>query len=104
MSELIPIKPLIEELARKSSEIDAVADQLQIPRDISLVVGDSHFLVDSVLPEITRYQRGHLQHAECAVRIAQALITGRRVGLKPRLFIPVFIAGSTLGPPALVPV
>ena len=77
---------------------------LQIPRDISLVVGDSHFLVDSVLPEITRYQRGHLQHAECAVRIAQALITGRRVGLKPRLFIPVFIAGSTLGPPALVPV
>ena len=34
MSELIPIKPLIEELARKSSEIDAVADQLQIPRDI----------------------------------------------------------------------
>jgi len=34
MAELISIKPLIEELARKSLEISAVADQLQIPRDV----------------------------------------------------------------------
>ena len=34
MTELLPVKPLIEELTRKSLEISAVADQLQIPRDI----------------------------------------------------------------------
>ena len=32
MANLKPIKPLIEELARKSSEIDALEDQLEVPR------------------------------------------------------------------------
>ncbi len=73
---------------------------LKIPRDISLVAGDSHSLIDSALPEITRYQRSHLRHAERAVRLAQALLAGRHIGLKPHLLVSEFIAGRTLGAPA----
>lgn len=72
---------------------------LRIPNDISLVLGDSHSLIDTALPEITRYHDINLSHADRAVRIAQALLAGRHVPLKPSLFIPTFIAGSTLGAP-----
>ena len=72
---------------------------LRIPNDISLVLGDSHSLIDTALPEITRYHDINLNHADCAVRIAQALLAGHHVPLKPSLFIPTFIAGSTLGAP-----
>ena len=72
---------------------------LRIPADISLVLGDSHSLIDTALPEITRYRDVNLSHADRAVRIAEALLTGHHVPLKPTLVIPTFIAGSTLGPP-----
>ena len=72
---------------------------LRVPRDISIVLGDSHSLIDTALPEITRYRDVNLSHADRAVRIAQALLAGHHVPLKPSLFIPTFIAGSTLGAP-----
>lgn len=72
---------------------------LRIPADISMVLGDSHSLIETALPEITRYRDINLSHADRAVRIAQALLAGHHVPLKPSLFIPTFIAGSTLGAP-----
>jgi DNA-binding LacI/PurR family transcriptional regulator len=72
---------------------------LRIPADISLVLGDSHSLIDTALPEITRYPHFSQGHAERAVRIAEALLAGHPVPTKPALVIPTFIAGSTLGPP-----
>lgn len=71
----------------------------RVPGDISLVLGDSHSVIDTALPEITRYRDINLSHADRAVRIAQALLAGHPVPLKPSLFIPTFIAGSTLGAP-----
>lgn len=72
---------------------------LRIPDDISVVLGDSHSLIDAALPEITRYHDINLNHADRAVRIAQALLAGHPVPLKPSLFIPTFIPGNTLGAP-----
>ena len=76
---------------------------LRIPADISVVLGDSHSLIDTALPEITRYTHVSLGHAERAVRIAEALLAGHPVPIKPALVIPTFIAGSTLGPPPSSP-
>jgi biotin operon repressor len=75
---------------------------LRVPNDISLVMGDSHSVIDTALPELTRYHDISLAHADRAVRIAQALLAGHHVPLKPSLFIPTFIAGSTLGAPPQV--
>jgi hypothetical protein len=41
MAKLQPIKPLIDELARKSSEIDALEDQLEVPRATKEKFGDA---------------------------------------------------------------
>lgn len=72
---------------------------LRIPRDISVVLGDSHPLIDAALPEMTRYRDITSSHADRAVRTAEALLAGRHVPLKPSLFIPTFLAGRTLGAP-----
>ena len=72
---------------------------LSIPGDLSLVLGDSHSLIDTALPEITRYRDVNLSHADRAMRIAEALLAGHAVPLKPTLVIPTFIPGATLGPP-----
>jgi DNA-binding LacI/PurR family transcriptional regulator len=71
---------------------------LRIPADISVVLGDSHSLIDTALPEITRYRDVNLSHAERAVRIAEALLAGHPVPRKPTLVIPTFNPGGTLGP------
>jgi DNA-binding LacI/PurR family transcriptional regulator len=72
---------------------------LRLPSDLSLVLGDSHSLIDTALPEITRYRDVNLAHAERAVRIAEALLAGHPVPAKPTFVIPTFIGGGTLGPP-----
>ena len=76
---------------------------LRIPHDISLVMGDSHSLIDTALPGLTRYRDINVAHADRAVRIAQALLAGRQVPVKPSLFIPTFMPGDTLGPPSDTP-
>ena len=71
---------------------------LRIPDDVSVVMGDSHTVIDTALPGITRYRDINAIHAQRAVRIAEALLAGEQVPLKPSLFIPTFISGKTLGP------
>lgn len=69
---------------------------LRIPEDVSLLSRDSHPLIDSALPEISRYHGSDLLHSDRAVRFAEALLAGHGIPPKPKLFIPTFIAGRTL--------
>ena len=69
---------------------------VRIPEDMSLLARDSHPLIESALPEISRYHGSNIMHSDRAVRFAEALLAGHEIPPKPKLFIPTFIAGSTL--------
>lgn len=71
---------------------------VRVPEDVSLILGDSDSLIERALPEVTRYRDVTATQAARAVRMAQALLAGRSVPGTPFLFVPTFVAGSTLGP------
>lgn len=70
----------------------------RVPDDIALVSRDSHVLLDTVLPDITRYSDVSLRQAKRTVRLAQALLAGQTLPPRPSLVMPSFIRGETLGP------
>jgi hypothetical protein len=72
---------------------------LRIPNDISLVSRDTLPLIDTALPEISRYRSSYVDLTHRAERIAQALLAGRPVAAKPSMIIPAFIPGQTLAAP-----
>lgn len=69
---------------------------LKIPGDVSVIVRDSHPLIESALPEYTRYSSPSAQLATRAVRIATGLLLGHDVPTKPSLVTPTFVPGATL--------
>jgi DNA-binding LacI/PurR family transcriptional regulator len=73
--------------------------KLEIPRDISLVSGDTDILFELAIPELARYYVPAAKMARGVVRVAHRLLIGLPVLQKPSLIVPSYVAGSTLGTP-----
>jgi hypothetical protein len=73
-----------------------LASGLRIPEDISIVSRDTHPLLDSALPHLTRYRSTFKQLAMRAVRLALGQLAGRQISPRPSLVTPTFFAGTTL--------
>ena len=71
---------------------------LRVPEDVSLVARDTHPLLESALPHLTRYESSPLKLAISAIRVARTLLSRGDGRPRPRLVTPQFIAGATLGP------
>lgn len=71
---------------------------LRVPQDVSIISRDSHLLLETALPELTRYSSTAKTLALRAVKTAMKIIAGRKVPLKPGFVTPTFIRGATLGP------
>lgn len=72
---------------------------IRIPQDASFIARDTHPLLDSGLPKITRYSSALKTVATRAVQIAARLLAGESVSNVPVQVMPRFIAGNTLAPP-----
>jgi DNA-binding LacI/PurR family transcriptional regulator len=72
-----------------------------VPGDVALLSRDSHPLVDAALPGLAHYSRPVDLLAGKVIRLAQALLISRAVSTEPVRVMPEFIAGGTLGPPAV---
>lgn len=73
-----------------------LASGFRIPQDVSIVLRDTHPLFETGLPEFTRYNNSDNHLARRAVRLASALLSGRKVSAKSSLLMPTFIRGATL--------
>jgi DNA-binding LacI/PurR family transcriptional regulator len=68
----------------------------RVPQQVSLVMRDLHPLLGTALPGLTHYSRPTGQLVNRALRLAQALLSGRSVPARPNLVTPVFVPGQTL--------
>lgn len=75
---------------------EILAAGLRIPADISVILRDTHPLIETSLPEYTRYLTTASKLATRAVRLANSLLLGRKISATPSLITPEFIPGSTL--------
>ena len=73
-----------------------LGEGLRVPEDVSIVTRDTHPLIESALPELTRYISPVTKRATRTVRIASALLAGRRVQPIPSLVTASFVPGATL--------
>jgi DNA-binding LacI/PurR family transcriptional regulator len=73
-----------------------LASGLRIPADVSFVSRDTHELIESALPELTRYSSTATVLATRAVRLVTKLLSGHTLALEPNLVMPTFVAGHTL--------
>lgn len=69
---------------------------LQVPQHISLLSRDTRPSIDLGVPELTRYSSPVLKQAHFAVRLAQSMLRGNHMLIKPKLIMPAFVAGATL--------
>jgi DNA-binding LacI/PurR family transcriptional regulator len=74
--------------------------KFDVPGDISLVASvDADKLLNSGIPELTRYCMPPAKASGQAIRIIQRLLGGIRVAPKPTLIEPSYVAGATLARP-----
>ena len=96
-----PTRPTVLISVRPALTIAVVAEVLahglRIPEDISIVSRDTHPLLDSAFPYLTRYRSTFKQLAMRMVRIAMGQLSGRPVSARPSLVMPTFFPGATLG-------
>lgn len=72
----------------------------RVPGHVSLITRDLHPLLESARPDLAHYSRPTSQLVSRALRLTQALLSGRPVPAQPSLITPVFIPGRTLAAPA----
>ena len=89
---------VMREASAVAAYTQVLALGLAVPRDVSVLSRDTHPLINAALPQLARYSASALKQATIAVRAAQAILAGNAGRPRPRLVIPQFVAGSTLGP------
>lgn len=78
--------------------VQVMESGFRVPQDVSIISRDSHLLLETALPELTRYRSTAKTLALRAVRTAMKIIAGRKVPPKPGFVTPIFVRGATLGP------
>jgi DNA-binding LacI/PurR family transcriptional regulator len=72
---------------------------LALPRDVSVMSRDSGLIIDDGLPELTRYSAMSRSITKRAIRVIDTLLAGELGSPRPHLVTPVYVPGSTIGPP-----
>jgi DNA-binding LacI/PurR family transcriptional regulator len=75
----------------------------RVPQDVSLMCRETRPSLDLGVPELTRYQSPVVKHAHHAVRMAQSMLAGHHVPVRPHLIMPAFVPGETLAHAGLEP-
>jgi DNA-binding LacI/PurR family transcriptional regulator/biotin operon repressor len=78
--------------------VQVMESGFRVPQDVSIISRDSHLLLETALPELTRYSSTAKTLALRAVKIAMKIIAGREVPPNPGFVTPIFVRGATLGP------
>lgn len=69
----------------------------RIPEDASIISRDTHPLIDTAFPDLTRYSSPTSVLATRTIRLAESLLGGKALPPTPIFITPHFIPGSTLG-------